>query len=1078
MNSQLTQIPSTLLRQKLARLAIRLQQQVNPDGSNTDYNTLEKSVSEAIQILSKFYTSLSSSGFIPQNAIAGTPPTAIDFNNNMLGIQDDLLTIFNEFENMESVVVGEFNYLTSRLNRLNTRIKSVASHLGDYALYSNLATKDATFFSDSFNSLQRLEVNSPLLNKEQCEVNQDEGIVTLPVDRQAQGRINITETPAINSNSNGTVGNNEQPGAELHGTITDILDGNADTWFEYERIIQEDDGTALVLDITINLGLPKVINSITINPNNFGTRTPVEIVSLDTASNGNIYTSIKDDIPIADFTVEDEENIFLLAPATSKFAGQGRYTFTPRKVKYIHLTLKQSSPYLITTTSGTQKLRYAIGIRDVIIEALPYKSEGEVISTNYETTEEIKKLVLLCNQNPDPSTVSSLTLIDHFVSPDNGITWHQIRPKVSSGQMGVVQSVPELLDFNGYSDQTITTSNPVYSLRYKATLKRNTTAFKQDSAELAEKIVDTTELHTPPSTTPFTIALQQIPIKDTLRVIDPNFGSCGYNERFYIGAGIGIASQMGGAQLIIQLSEPFKLDPWGYKKAPISRQIINQVGTLVDLAPEKIYVDGVKWTNGPLASTNTCYSFDREKGKITFGDGTSGMAPRLDGVIEMSLDSERIYPDATVNHIAQLNFSATPKKGIEQTTIIDFSAPISCTQVLARGAYTHQLKPFILGASAGLPATTGVYKMYFSSPSVFTSPKVYQDGLAEFATPGTGEYSVNFDTGILTTRTATGTAYDTYVTYTYTPYRILTDSEWDFVPSPNGVANAITIKDSSFKTYSITPMTISSGVTYFVLSNGAIVPGSLKFIDSTTNTTPVTLKQEIPFIDGRTEFLGVIQTSETMVPITGTGGLITIPFRMKISTDTALPVTFSQPDIFKVTRATQSDVAGGSVGDYWIDRGTVLGSPTGGIYVKLGAPQPVPGLVHYYYTDPRAVMAGKYSVNNKTGEVYSYTTTGSNITASCEYTNYSICYHIAREVVLTDWEYNDIDNKIIIKDNEILKVNRIPQSAPVNPTSNRYYQVSYRYVETSREAVSELEPYFSPVLKNYALKITTKSGLL
>jgi len=1062
------------MRQKLARLAIRLQQQANPDGSNTDYNTLEKSVSEAIQILSKFYASLSSPGFVPVDVVAGTPPTADEFNQNIQGIQDDLLTIFNEFENMEGVVIGEFNYLTSRLNRLNARVKSVASHLGDYSLYSDSATKDTTFFSDSFNSLQRVEVDSPLLNKEQCEVNQDEGIVTLPVDRQTQSNIHTTEVPVINSNSNGTIGNNEEVGVALHGSIVDILDNNADTWFEYERVVQNDDGISLVLDITINLGIPKIINSITINPNNFGTKMPVEIMNLDTASDGNIYTSIKDDIPIADFTIEDEENIFLLSPATSKFAGQGRYSFTPRKVKYIHLTLRQQAPYVIQTAT-TKKFRYAIGIRDVIIEALPYKSEGEVISMNYETNEEIKKVVLLCNQNPDPSTVSALTSIDHFLSPDNGITWHQIRPRVSSGQIGVTQTIPELLDFNGYGDQSVNTSNLVYSLRYKATLKRNTAAFKQSSAELAEEIVDTTELHTPPSTTPFTIVLQQVPIKDTLRVIDPNFGSCGYNEKFRIGTGVGDGDWGTGAPLIIQLHEPFKLDPWGYGKSPISRHVINRDGALVDVALEKIYVGESLWSNGPLTGSSRNYTFDREKGKIIFGDGTDGAAPPRESKIEMSLDAEKLYPDASINHIAQLNFSSVPKKGIEQTTIIDFSIPVSITQILKRGAYTHQLKSFILGASAGLPATTGVYKMYFSDGSVFADPKVYQDGYVEFA--DAGDYSVNFDTGTVVTKSATSTTADTYVTYTYTPYRILKDDEWDFIPSPNGVANAITIKDASFKTYSMIPMNVPASVTYFVLSNGAIVSSLLKFIDSTTNAPPETLKQEIPFIDGRTEFLGVIQTSEKMSPITTTGN-ITIPFRMKISTDATLPVTFSQPDIFKIEKATQGEVTSGIAGDYWIDRGTTLGSPTGGIYVKLSATASSPGTIHYYYTDPRAVMTGKYSVNNKTGEVYSYSATGSNIVAYCEYTNYSICYHIAREVSLTDWEYDSIDNKIAIKDNEILKLNRIPQIASVNSTSDRYYQISYRYIKRSREAIDELEPYFSPVLKNYALKIITKSGLL
>jgi len=453
MNNQITPVTSTLLRNKLGTLAVRLQQSADPKGRNQDFNTLEKVVAEAAKILSQFYHDLSLPSYNPIEVVPDEIPTPETFNQNLEGISDDLTVVFREFENLEGVVLGNFNYMVSRLNRLNRKLKSVSSSLSDYVLFSNLPSKDAIFFGDSFNNLNRVEANSPLLNKDQCEINQVEGIATLPIDRDAQVNIVINEAPVINSNSNGVTGNNEEVGAQFHGTLSDILDNNEDTWFEYERVLDEDDGKPLILDFTINMGDPKVVNFIRVNPNNFGTRTQVKILAIDTSIDGEDFVSIKDDIPIAGFIAEDEENVFTLAPSTSKFAGQGLYTFTPRKAKYVHLTLQQTTPHVIQTSTGAEKLRYAIGVRDVVIEALPYKTEGEVISVNYEVTDDIRKVVLLSSQKPDADTISNLVSVDHFLSPDNGLTWHQIRPKVSAGAANTTQVVTELLDFNGIADK-------------------------------------------------------------------------------------------------------------------------------------------------------------------------------------------------------------------------------------------------------------------------------------------------------------------------------------------------------------------------------------------------------------------------------------------------------------------------------------------------------------------------------------------------------------------------------------------------------------------------------------------------
>lgn len=1062
MNNQTTPVVSTLLKNKLGRQAIRLQQHANPLGAGSarlQYNTLEKVVIESVKILSNFYKNLSEPGYTPVEVVPDTVPDEETFNNNFVSIQDDLVTVFNEFENLEGVILGEFNYIVSRLNRLNRRLKAVSSSLGDFILFSDLPTKDAVFFGDSFNNLNRVEINSPLINTEQCEVNQVEGIVTLPIDRQAQVKLNVTEIPVINSNSNGIAGNNQELNAQLHGTISDILDNNADTWFEYERVVSTDDGVALVLDFTINIGDSQVINFIRINPNNFGTRTQVEVVAIDTSVDGKDFVSIKDDIPIAGFTVEDEENVFSLAPSTSKFAGQGLYTFTPRKAKYVHLTLKQSTSYPVITTGNVTKQRYAIGIRDVDIQALPYKTEGEVISANYYLSDEIRKVVLLANQNPSPETISNLVSIEHFVSPDNGVTWYAIRPKVSAGQADTTQTIPELLDFNGVIDNTIITSNPVQSVRYKAVLTRNTDAFVDDSAELAQEIGNNTELHTPPSTTPFEIFLQNQPIDGTLKLIDPQFGSRGKEEVKY-----NIALGTGNKLNILLPFKPLVRD--------FEKDLSGTYPALIDKDPERIYIDGELWDRGTLSGVNNHYRLNYEEGRLEFGDGTNGNEVTAGGIVSMTLCEERIFPSRGTDHIAELNYPTSNDK--KQIEIYLISPPKSNTIVLKKGSKRHPLLPDIIYDSSTSKAyTSGAYKIVLSDNTVFANEQTFVDGSTEFSS--SGDYSFDFANGMLYSYDATSSSTDTSIIYFYNPRTQLDEDEWSFTDAGDGIANAVSISDNVFQTFTADPLVIPAGVKYFNLTHLGAVRGTVEFTTS-SGTLPTELSQEIEYIDGRSELLGVINAIEQLDAITDITGdtVIEISFGMKISSDTSFSVTFSNQSVFQDEKASYGAIS--SVGDYYIDR--AVGS-TGKIYVKVDDNISDPGKVTYYYINPQANLSGRYSVNYQRGEVFTYDSTPSNITVNHEYTDYRARYDIARLVPSDDWEYIAKDKKITIKDREILKNHRTPQSIGQAGTSiNKYYQASYQYVEATRANVSELEPFFTATLKDYSLKVISKSRLV
>lgn len=1060
LNNQTSPNTSTLLKNKLGRLAIRLQQSADPigGGNSMDFSNLENVVAESIKILSQFYKHLSEPGYEPVDAIRDTAPDATFFNNNFIAIQDDIVTVFNEFENLEGVVLGQFNYMVSRLNRLNRKLKSVSSSLGDFVLFTDYASNDSVFFGDSFNNLSRVEINSPLINTEQAEVNQVEGIATLPVDRGAQVAINVTELPVINSNSNGSVGNSQEVGAQFNGTIADILDNNADTWFEYERVLTQDDGVPLVLDFTINLGSPKVINFVRVNPNNFGTRTQIEISAIDTSVDGKDFVSIKDDIPIAGFAVEDEDNVFKLAPSTSKYAGQGLYTFTPRKAKYVHLTLKQTTPYTITVSNGIQRQRYAIGLRDVHIEALPYKSEGEVISTEFSVGDEIRKVALQSNQNPTEDTVSVLASINHYVSPDNGVTWHQLRPRASAGVSNALQEIPEILDFNGVGENNIVTDNPVRTLRYKALFKRNTDAFSSDSAELAQNKLDGTELHSPPTTTPFEIQLQKQPIDGTLKLIDPQLGSRGKEEAKY---NLAVGT---GSKLSILL--PFKPLVRDFEK-----DLTGSFPRLIDKDPESVYVDGVKWTRGPLSGSANNYRLNYEEGRLEFGDGTNGNVVPSGSIVSMTFGEERLFPTRGEQHIAKLDYPTSNDK--KQMEVYLVQPPTSFTAVLKKNATRHELKADILQDSTKYP-------IKFSDLNVFGSgqEESFIDGSSEFDGAGALAWSIDYQNGMLYSKVPTDANSDTTVIFFYQPRIQLTESQWSFKDVGTGITNAICISDNAFSTFSVSQEAIEGGGKYLNLEFPSIVKGTLSFTDD-SGQTPAEFEEELEFINGRQELLGAVVARESLGSLTGTSGLAdySIPFKMKISSSAEFAVTFSNQNVFLEEKDIGDTLV--SKGQYKIER-TYGTSPTGRIILHTDEDIQDLGVVTYYYNDPQVELSGRYSVNYETGEVFTYNQVSNGTRyASYEYSDYRVRYDIARLVSSDDWEFDSSSKKITIKDREILRNQRTPQSAGQAGSSiSKFYQASYKYVGSRRNDVGELEPFFSPVLKDYALRIVTKSRLV
>lgn len=510
-NKHLSQNPYSLAVSKL-KVLLESINTLYSSGRMVTESDLSSAYNEAI------YTFLDSlDGSITKTTtefLAGQPADPIQYNLLLNAIRKDLEILFLEISALDKLVTSSFNSISAARDNVLERSRIVSNKLGDYLLYADPTLGAGYFFGDSFNTSERIELNSSLVDTDECFLSTEEGVVLLPLDGNPD-RPEV-ETYIINKPSNGTLGNNADPDITGKDNLASLGDNEPNTWIEYDRVTAYESDTPLVLDLTIVLRDISVINHIHINPINFGTPTPVKIKTLETSKDGKEFQSIKDEVPIADFTPEDEDNNFELSAATNKYAGEGFYSFLPRRVQYIHVVLEQSTPYAVNTVNGV-RLRYAIGIRDINVLGRRFKTEGSLVSTPFTSSREIRKLSLWASENPTEESI--LADITHAISQDDGATWYDIQPSSRS-----TFQTDEVVNFNNISENAIETVSPVDTLRHKIYMTRDTESFNSDIT-ISEEKIEKTDILPVPIGGEVDVTLTEEPIEESVKVVLPFWGS-------------------------------------------------------------------------------------------------------------------------------------------------------------------------------------------------------------------------------------------------------------------------------------------------------------------------------------------------------------------------------------------------------------------------------------------------------------------------------------------------------------------------------------------------------------------------
>jgi len=127
------------------------------------------------------------------------------------------------------------------------------------------------------------------------------------------------------------------------------------------------------------------------------------------------------------------------------------------------------------------KIRYAIGIRELLVAQFRYEAVSEVVSTPWTSPKDISKVTLIVDEFIPPQFPIGGTFIEYYIKPElPDIEWIRINPVGSRTvftQGGTI--VPRIISFNTerpanarLESSYVETKDEVRQIRFRAVLKR------------------------------------------------------------------------------------------------------------------------------------------------------------------------------------------------------------------------------------------------------------------------------------------------------------------------------------------------------------------------------------------------------------------------------------------------------------------------------------------------------------------------------------------------------------------------------------------------------------------------------
>lgn len=900
---------------------------------------------------------------------------------------------------LTQLFISHFNSQQFALTELVGRLKRIRQKKAALALWSG---EDAKFvLSNHFLNFDTLD--SKFTSSDACFVDTTQGVLTLPI------RDNVSlpvKTVSIGSGSNGSPGNSDV------AVTTNNLDpglttnGDSNTWFEYERL----DSGPLELTLVIVLSKADIVNNISIAPLNLGLSYTYSVEDISFSNTGRETVGLSDL-----FNSTDRDQLVVKSAGNDS---EWSLTFLPVVAKTITIKLKQVSShdiFVATSNGGTaRRRRYAIGISRIGVNQIKYETAGGINSTELPVPGGLYLTIPVVDIWPPKPE-----LFDAFmeVSFDGGGSWVSAENVDDSVGGSVVMSGEES------------------SMMWRIQLERdgaaldNSTSFVPDVS--ATKEISTLLRAVPKGKSPATYSLSDRPARDEVFVVQPKVARRGNRlKRVLIGVGSGAATNF---------TLPF-----------------SPVNSGIDPESMHIYVNGFKYTyvenNSSLAPEQWSFSDDFNEIELS---GDLSERSRVEAVF----DEERMFFEERSDgyyHQMELLFdpdednigiSYLPRVGARSNLLLPRDL-----RIIRLGVTNIETDTFVLSSSSGIS-----YVSVSDRTTLSSTPNGYMLD------------SIN---GILWLNSAFDS--DTVrASFSHQSSSSLSSDGFDVVYESDSVRPwGIRVSPDHFqaKTSSdtvggsllnrINPITgaqearsvrvTSSSLDAMSLSDDYIVKGSLVVGSDLFDRTYVSdVPQELDFVDGRTEFLGLVSMdSESTVSTTLSPLESTVVFNLAAGSllYRDFPVLFGNTAVFSTDTGSSTP---SSIGEYSI-------SESGSVSVYVGSAGTLPGGIgiNYYYQDPEFEPQNKYSVDYKKGVLYGGSDLQTGTVVSYKSSTYKIAYNVAREI--DRFQYNSSSNSVDVWAEDLGRINSLIKIIWAK--------------QTQQQSLREFRDYFSPILSTLSFR--------
>lgn len=1053
-------------KDKVDILGVRLRETINGiieaylNGDTTLFNELlDNYLAEAYALWQNAKGSLAQ----PTTIKAGDLPKVEIFNNFFKYTQQDLKNLFSLLKNARTFVLDNFNMTQAEIEEIKANMKKVNSKILTYKLYADLKDDNIFYFTDSFDNKDMIDMNPDSYEDDMANVFNEAGIVTLPIadgsPKTWQEALRQNQIPYnITYDGDGQPGSNFESTRGVNTSIDTIKDGDPGTWFEYEKVSAEKiDSVALKLKLVLNT--TSIINYIFINPFNFGVPCPVTIERIETSKDGGVYESIEEDQFFGTVPIE-----LSLSPVTSKGSGEAHIFFSPRRAKFVNITLKQSFSYPIL--NGKQTLhRYAIGIRDIVLAAFKYKEKGSIITKDLEipTGKEVDRVLVDVKAFPIQGT-----LLDHkyYISPDKGTSWTEVSAEEEDNY-----EVPEVLFFNNSEAGAVQTDDPVNTVRLKVGFERKSGALALSPSSSAIK-KRKTEIVSMPNRGDGSLSLANTPTLNSITVVNPMWGAIGKEDFTFI---LGVGN---GAEQIFDL--------------PISLE-------QAKLSDITVYVDKKLWSRvsdltAEASTVKQVYDITN-KSKVRFAyidsNGTQhGKAVQSGAKITITYAKENLTITSSKPLEGTLNFTSD---GVKGNIEIERISPLTKKAVIVG---TNKTSQFI--GYKNIMDTSGYERPILvtitDGASTTYTRKDYKDGESELS--GNNQFSIDTENGILYTRgSAEGEGISSSVdsatlTFAYLPITTLDEDDFEVLED----LKTIRFDTNAFKSLDKITTTMTAGLKGFKLDRSSTpVPGSFKFFDATGKKINMA---EVPFVDGISELSSTISygdynmSNATEVRELSDASTSTWKLSLENFSHTDLSLESGMVSFYVLNSdGTHSEVpvANPSLSNDNFSGSTLQlnkwqfsfigGIPTVRIVTyDVDVPQ-VDGFINKYIV-PNNIYASifadalptdnRFSVDYDNKIIHFSTKLAVNTTMEYSSIYFRVAYNVSKEIT-----------NFFVKDDKIYFDPKDMLSTYVNSEKQSYdklnlLRIDYDYKEDLSEEVKELMEYLTPLLYDYTVKVGVK----